>query len=163
MEKQTIMDCVYSHNAPVRFISSACALALAVISGCGGPYDASVSGLVTLDGGVVPRGTVAYQPIGSGPAAYGKIDGDGSYTIWTGREAGLPSGEYHVTVTANDPPAVPQTEKGGPPPPGKPITPVWYRSKETSGLKYTVEPGSNEINLELTSQPPAGWKPPGRN
>jgi hypothetical protein len=25
-----------------------------------------------------------------------------------------------------------------------------------------VEPGSNEIDIELTSQPPPGWKPRGR-
>ena len=42
-------------------------------------------------------------------------------------------------------------------PPGKLITPMWYRSKESSGLTYNVESGSNEINLELKSQPPAGW------
>jgi hypothetical protein len=71
----------------------------------------------------------------------------------------LPAGKYEVTVIANEMPAVMQTAEGGPPPSGKAITPVWYRSKETSGLKFSVEPGSNEINLELTSQPPAGWNP----
>jgi hypothetical protein len=131
-------------------------------TGCGGPYDSSVSGLVTLDGNVVPRGTVTYQPVTGGPPALAQIDDSGSYEVWTGREEGLPSGEYAVAVSANEPPTSQTSAKGGPPPPGKAITPVWYRSTETSGLKYTVESGSNEINLELTSTPPAGWKQPGR-
>jgi hypothetical protein len=130
---------------------------LASVSGCGGVYDSSVTGTVTIDGTTVPRGTVTYHPTASGPAAYALIQQDGSYTVHTGREEGLPSGEYGVTVTANEPPAVQQTASGGPPPPGKPITPEWYRSKDASGLQFTVEPGSNEINLELKSQPPAGW------
>jgi len=99
---------------------------------------------------------VSFHPVSGGPAAYAMIGDDGSYSIKTGREDGLPAGEYEVSVTANEAAAVAQTEKGGPPPPGKSITPAWYRMKETSGLKYTVHPGNNEINLELTSKPPAG-------
>jgi hypothetical protein len=118
-----------------------------------------VTGVVTLDGTVVPRGTVSFQPKAGGPAAYARIEEDGRFVVRTGREEGLPSGDYDVTVTANEPPAVTQTASGGPPPPGKPITPMWYRTKSTSGLSFVVEPGDNEINLELTSQPPAGWNP----
>lgn len=137
----------------------AIATAQLCVVGCGGTYDATVSGEVTLDGNKVTRGTVAYIPVASGPPAFASIDSDGSYSVRTGRESGLPIGEYQVTVTANEPPAAPQTASGGPPPPGKPITPLWYRVKESSGLKYTVAGGHNEINLELTSQPPAGWNP----
>jgi hypothetical protein len=132
--------------------------ALVCLSGCGGNYDSSVSGKVTIDGRTVTNGTVAYQPVAGGPAAYGRIEPSGDYVIRTGRETGLPAGEYQVTVTANEPAATLQTEKGGPPPPGKAITPAWYRTKETSGLKFTVKSGSNTIDLELTSQPPAGLK-----
>ena len=145
-----------------RLVAVAGCGAIVVISGCSGAYDAGVSGKVTIDGRVVPNGTVAFQPVAGGPAAYARIEESGEYVIKTGREAGLPAGEYQVTVTASEPSAVLQTEKGGPPPPGKAITPAWYRTKDTSGLKFTVNPGSNEINLELTSQPPAGWKPAGR-
>jgi hypothetical protein len=134
-------------------------LLLVNFAGCGGPYDATVTGVVTLDGKVVPRGTVAYQPAAGGPPAYARIEENGSYVVRTGREEGLPSGEYSVTVTANEPPATTQTASGGPPPPGKPITPLWYRTKNTSGLSFTVSPGDNEINLELKSQPPPGWNP----
>ncbi|MGD9634828.1 MAG: hypothetical protein AB7G28_07695 [Pirellulales bacterium] len=137
----------------------AVALLLITLCGCGGTYDSTVSGKVTLDGATVPCGTVTFYPSGGGPAAYARILEDGSYSVHTGREEGLPTGEYGISVSANEQSAVKQTASGGPPPPGKPITPAWYRSKDTSGLKFNVESGSNEINLDLKSQPPAGWNP----
>jgi len=129
------------------------------IGGCGGAYDASVSGVITLDGNKINRGTVSYIPIGAGSAAYARVDEDGSYSVQTGRESGLPPGEYDVTVVANEQPAELYSKSGAPPPPGKAITPAWYRTKQTSGLHFTVKPGRNEINLELSSKPPAGWNP----
>jgi hypothetical protein len=141
------------------------AIALIAVVGCGGPYDSSVRGKVTLDGNPLPRGVITYQPVNGGPSAYAMIDGNGSgtYVVRTGHEEGLPSGEYLVTVTANEPSAASHSTKGGPPPPGKLITPAWYRARETSGLKFTVQRGKNEINLELTSQPPPGWKGAGKS
>ncbi len=138
------------------------AIATMSLVGCGGPYDASVSGIVTLDANKVTRGMVSFNPVQSGPAAYARIDEDGTYSVQTGSEEGLPAGEYQVTVSAHEPPPTKQSASGGPPPDGKPITPLWYKSKESSGLRYTVSPGSNEINLELKSQPPAGWKSRGQ-
>jgi hypothetical protein len=132
------------------------------VAGCGGTYDATASGIVTLDGNVVPRGTVSFHPVAGGPPPLAHISPSGEYEVRTGREAGLPVGEYQVTVTASEPPAVKQTATGAPPPPGKPITPAWYASKDSSGLKVVVESGDNELDLELKSQPPAGWKPPAR-
>lgn len=129
---------------------------VAMISGCGGTYDATASGVVTLDGAPVPRGTVTFHPATGGAPAYSPIGADGTYAMHTGREEGLKAGEYQVTVTANEASAQLVSKSGGPMPAGKSITPIWYRSKESSGLKYTVESGSNEINLELKSQPPAG-------
>jgi hypothetical protein len=136
------------------------AFACATVVGCGGTYDASVTGKVTLDGNLVPRGTVSFSPSsGTGSSAFGMIDGDGNYVLRTGREEGLPAGQYSVSVVASEP-SPPRGANGGPPPLGKMITPLWYRDIATSGLSYTVTAGSNEINLELNSKPPAGWKPP---
>jgi hypothetical protein len=131
---------------------------LIFLTGCGGAYDASVSGKVTMNGRVVPNGTVAFSPVAGGPAAYGRIEESGDYQIRTGREAGLPAGDYQVTVMATEPSKTLQNEKGGPPPAGKAITPAWYRTKDTSGLKFTVKAGSNTIDLPLNGTPPAGWK-----
>jgi hypothetical protein len=130
--------------------------------GCGGTYDSSAHGLVTLDGQAIQRGLATFHPTSAGPAAYAIINESGTYEVFTGREKGLPSGEYLVSVVANEAPAISQTASGGAPPPGKPITPEWYRTKQTSGLKYTIKPGGNEINLELSTKPPAGWKPGGQ-
>lgn len=128
--------------------------------GCGGPYDSTVTGMVTLAGNPLPRGTVSFIPQSQGAAAYGTIASDGRYVVRTGREEGVASGQYTVTVVASEPSAQARGKDGGPPPMGKSITPQWYGDAATSGLNYTVEPGDNEINIELTTTPPAGWKPP---
>jgi hypothetical protein len=132
-------------------------------AGCGGPFDASVSGKITIDGKIVPCGMVTFQPKAGGPISYARIEENGTYILRTGREAGLPPGQYDVTVTANEPPTATRSEGGGPPPLGKAITPDWYRSKATSGLSFVVDAGNNEINLELTSQLPPGRGPRGRS
>jgi hypothetical protein len=148
-------------NLSSRFCRFAllCAAALCT-AGCGGPYDSKVAGKVTLDGAIIPAGAVAFLPISSGPSGYGRVDESGSYVISTGREVGLPSGDYQVAVTATAPSQTTKTADGGPPPAGKALTPRWYGNKDTSGLKFTVKRGSNTIDLELNSKPPAGWKPP---
>jgi len=151
----------FSHTETVsrhRLIwSLAITLAAASMTGCGGKYDASVKGLVTFDGKSLPRGTIKFSPKQGGPAAYGLIESDGSYSIMTGREKGLPSGQYTVTVVANEP-SVPNSNPSLPPAPGKPITPEWFRDQATSPLKYAVKPGRNEINMDLTSTAPPGYK-----
>jgi hypothetical protein len=125
-----------------------------LLTGCGGTYDATVSGIITLDGNPLPRGTVCFNPDADGPSAYGLIQSDGKYTLATGREEGLPSGAYTVTVVANEQ-SVEKTP-GAIPTPGKPISPSWYRNKNSSPLKYNLEAGSNQIDISLTSTPPAG-------
>jgi hypothetical protein len=82
--------------------------------------------------------------------------------MYTGRKLGVPPGEYRVTVAARKPSATHRTESGGPAPAGASITPRWYASPDTSGLTVKVEPGSNEIDLDLTSHAPAGWIDPAR-
>jgi hypothetical protein len=145
----------------VRRFKVAALVVLALnVSGCRGTYDATVKGTVSFDGKQLSRGTVSYYSTSTGSVAYARINEDGSYVVKTGRESGLPAGDYQVTVASNEPPDKPSGANGGPPPPGKSITPDWYRSKQTSGLKFTVKPGSNVINLELTSAPPSGYKPP---
>lgn len=136
------------------------AVALAVTAiGCGGKYESSVSGSVTLDGAPLPIGTVTFAPVGEGTIAHGRIDEGGDYALRTGREEGLKAGDYRVTVVAREKPASDYGPNGGPPPPGRQLTPDWYRSADSSGLEFSVERGGNTIDLALTSEPPAGWSP----
>ena len=82
------------------------------------------------------------------PPAVGSIDEDGVYELYTGAKPGVAPGDYVVTVTVAE--VIPSAEPGlGPVP--KNITPKRYQSAKTSGLKYTVEPGSNTYDLELSS------------
>lgn len=126
----------------------AAGLMLAMV-GCGG-NPASVSGVVTLDGQSLDRGKVSFTPVSGGLKAIGVIQADGSYVLSTNRESGLQIGEYLVTVTALEP-SVPDPN-GGPPRPGKHITPRHYSNVNKSGLRFSVEKGSNSIDLELSSE-----------
>lgn len=135
------------------------ALVLVGLVGCGGPYDASVQGYVTLDGSPISTGAISCIPSKGGPQAYAHISDTGHYEVYTGAVQGLPSGDYQVTVVAREPSTI-RSEGGGPPPPGKAITPPWYKSTKTSGLTFKVEQGSNDIDIPLTSDPPPDWKPP---
>lgn len=124
-------------------------LAGVLVAGCGSPHEASVSGTVTLDGEPLDRGTVSFHPVGEGAVAYGQIGADGSYEVKTGRESGLAPGDYKVTVVATTPPPPPKDPMDEPV--GELITPQRYGAKQTTDLQFAVEPGSNTIDLELTS------------
>jgi len=136
-------------EATLRFsLFSLLSSLLVLLSGCGGPHAATVSGTVTLDGDALQRGTVTFHPAGEGPLAYGTIDEKGNYTLRTGRETGLAAGEYVVTVVASEPP--PST--GFDETPGKLLTPERYGKLETTDLRFTVNRGANRIDLPLTSK-----------
>ena len=137
---------------------SSLSLIAVMLAGCGSAYDATVQGVAKLNQAPLQSGTVTFIPQQSGPSGYGEIESDGSYSIMTGREKGLPAGTYVVTVAANEP-STPDKNPSAPPTPGKPITPAWYRDATQSPLKFTVSPGKNTIDLEMTSQQPPGWKP----
>ena len=119
-------------------------LSLVLIAGCS-QRESSVSGKVTIDGKPLTSGTVAFYPSGGGAAAYGSIQSDGTYRIATGATGGLNAGEYGVTVVATTPPQ-PGFQFG------KMLSPERYNKLETSGLKFTVTTGSNQIDLPLSSK-----------
>jgi hypothetical protein len=139
---------------PIVFGGMLCAATLGVSGGCGNSL-ASVAGKVTLDGepirgGEDVRATVYFNPAGSGGvAAVGLVDENGEYRLATGSEAGVPPGEYKVTFTAAQ---LVRNAAGGAPG-GKRISPPRYAVADTSGLSFTVEPGSNTYDLVLSSAP----------
>ena len=133
-------------------------LVVVMLIGCGGK-PATVSGVVTLDGKPLQRGTVGFTPVASGMRAAGVIDSEGKYSLSTNRDAGLEIGEYAVTVVSREP--GPENAQG-PPMPGPYITPQHYAVESTSGLKFKVDGGSNTIDIALTSASAPAAAQPGR-
>ncbi len=120
--------------------------------GCGSVHEASVSGVVTLDGETVTKGVVSFHPQNGGSIALAPLDEHGHYELRTGTEHGLPPGGYTITVTSVE----------RPPEPGMSpqqiealrITPKHYGDPATSGLTYNVEPGGNTYDIMLTRSAP---------
>jgi hypothetical protein len=125
---------------------------LLAAAGCGGSgMESEVSGTVTLDGQPVGPGAVVFAPLdGQSNPADGAIQMDGSYFLKTSREVGLKPGDYKVSVSVFDQPEVKPGERSMTP--AKLVTPPNYADTETSGLQYTVEPGKNTIDIELSSK-----------
>ena len=122
------------------------------IGGCSGsPYDADVKGVVTLDGRPVGPGVVTFAPSdGKGNPSRGNLDADGKYFLLTKHDRGVHSGSYSVAVQAYkaSKPIAPGERSNEP---SVPLVPEKYLQTTTSGLSYEVEPGSQTIDISLTS------------
>lgn len=122
------------------------AVAAVLLAGCGGPKLYPVEGTVAWADGKPAReltgGAVNFEPVGGGTSATGPIDNEGRYRLGTNRPGdGVPPGEYRVTLT---PP--PAADPDRPPPP---VLSPDYQRLDTTKLKKTVAPQSNDITLSL--------------
>jgi hypothetical protein len=124
------------------------------LAGCTrGPAPLSpVSGKVTYKGLALPTGTIVFAPDAargqSGPLAYGKIDSNGSYRLYTGDNAGAAAGWYRITVTAMAPPTTPISTSV----PSLPqsLLPEKYRDPGLSKLACEIKASRvNEIDFNL--------------
>ncbi len=139
----------------------AASLLLAAVGGCGNGL-ARVSGQVTLDGQPLradsdTRITVQFQPAsGTGPSGVGLVDQNGSYSLSTGSQNGLPPGDYVVACSASQLVKVAGSNvaQGA-----RRITDPKYDNPASSGLKFTVQSGKNEFNIPLQSSPKTASKP----
>jgi hypothetical protein len=133
----------------LRFLCGTAALVLAGCSRSG--LESSVAGSVTLDGKSLGLGGVVFAPIsGGGNPSVGTIGRDGRYALKTANTPGLNPGKYRVSVNALDTPNPPPGVRDSTPP--KQLVPEKYTSIDTSGLEYDVRPGSNTINIDLSSK-----------
>ena len=147
------MSLMYALTAPCRMSLSQLLLAgIIAAAGCSGSgMESEVSGKVTLDGQPVGPGAVVFAPVdGQSNPADGAIQLDGSYFLKTSREVGLKPGDYKASVSVFDQPEVKPGERSMIP--AKLVTPQKYADTENSGLQYTVEPGENIINIDLSSK-----------
>ena len=126
---------------------------LGLLCGCGSSLtDATVTGVVTIDGERAPEGIqVLFQPTakGSSPSS-GTTDAEGRYELrYNALTSGATSGEHVVSFTIryeedeNRVPFVPSHLKG---------IRIPRALQEDSSLKKTVEAGANQIDLEITTK-----------
>jgi hypothetical protein len=137
---------------------------LLVSAGCppaSGPTG-TVSGTVTINGEPAPVGTTVAFVSDQGFAAGGQVAPGGKYELTVaGKDKQIPAATYKVMLSppggggpteadadyekimqggATAATTAPGTEE---------IIPTKYRSTATSGLSYTVEAGSNTININI--------------
>ncbi|CAN0264765.1 unnamed protein product, partial [Phaeothamnion confervicola] len=141
---------------------------LAAVAGCGGQPPrsvdhAEVTGKVLLQGKPVPGGQVSFVAVTGGFAASGNIDENGNYQIKA------PVGEVKITVNntalqgrkgaggkgAAGPKQLPHPKQSGAEEPNAKTQwvsiPSRYSNADTTDLKYTVTPGPQTHDINLSS------------
>ena len=148
-------------RATSTLVRRACTLvmlaSICVFAGCGDSLPATVSGKVTIDGKDLSgnenvTGNVVFYPSGGGAAAFGNVSAGGNYEVTTGSTKGIEPGEYKVTarvIEIEPPPAGGQHKVA---PPQKLLSPERYSDIEKTDLKFTVEAGSQTLDLDLSSK-----------
>jgi hypothetical protein len=131
-----------------------CLVTLSIAAGCHrgqGPLT-PVSGRIAYKGFSLQSGTIVFTPDGargeSGPLAFGKINQDGSYHLYTGETLGASAGWYRVTVTSLAPSGVqiPGQAFNAP----SSYLPDKYRDPQLSELACEVKANrSNAIDFNL--------------
>gem|GEM_PF-295705 len=150
-----------------------CSAVTVVASGCGraGPdiEVEPVGGVVLFNGEPVEGATVSFTPdrkgrTGTAVPAVGRTGPDGSFqlrALQSGRPvaAGTAVGQYIVTVTKQDTPAMTNPEFANNPPPVIPpamlevrdLLPPVYRQLTTTPLRAEVQAGDNQFRFELVT------------
>ena len=130
------------------FVAAIVSLSLLACFGCGNQH--RLTGKVTFaDGQPVTKGMVIFSD--GAFQARGEIQPDGTYTVSsTGKNDGLPKGEYVVTVSG-----VTKTVSGGRNPMPFPVTICddKYLDVNTTDLRCTVPAPKNTFDLVLEPHP----------
>lgn len=121
-------------------------LLLLALAGCR-EMDSTVVGSVMYNGSPVEQGKVLFYPEGGGAAVIGTINSDGTFALKTGTKTGLNPGEYKVSVTSFTSPPSPMMS------PAEVdrlrAVPAIVSSRKTTPLRYTVDKGSNVIDIDV--------------
>jgi len=148
-----------THRRDGRFRSIVVALLTATV-GCSESRDdlprEAVSGSVTLDGELLPRGMIQFRPAGAGPASGYAVGGgstieDGQFSIPRG--LGLTPGQYKVSINASTDRREARTkgrvvQKSGL---AKELIPSKYNS-ETELVAEVEKGGASNLKFELRSK-----------
>ena len=128
-----------------------CAILAVCVPGCRQKEKlGAVSGKVTFQGQPVGAGAVVFTNKSKGVFMTAKIDEQGQFKVVMAKGAGLPPGEYQISVS----PPVPDIGVGAGPMPGPvpecPFVPRRYRDYKTSGLTLTVPEEGTTLNIDMT-------------
>ncbi|HOA51116.1 MAG TPA: carboxypeptidase-like regulatory domain-containing protein [Thermogutta sp.] len=141
---------------------------LLAIAGCGskGPKLARVRGKVTLDGQALPNALVTFMPEGGGVASSGTTNANGEYELVCPQGRGAVVGKHKVSVrtlppqqsqaqeVSSDDPSYLAQYSGQSSATAQPfVEKIPPRYNTQTELVKEVKPGSNEINLDLTTSP----------
>ena len=114
---------------------------MALITGCGeNPHSVEhvqVSGKVLFQGKPLRGGRVNFITVKGAFSSSGKIDENGHYQLQA------PVGDVQISVMSQN-------------------LPQQYQDPQTSGLKFTVQPGSQTHDIELSANPGTTASSPGR-
>ena len=145
------MRAAWFNRHRIRWHGACAGLACVFLSGCSDSNRAEVYGVVTLDGKPVEQGVINFFPTGDnkGPSAGSTIEG-GRYEIAS--EKGVVVGANRVSISSvqatgrkiQSVDAVHEERLEAVPP--------QYNSQ--SSLTHDVQPGTNELNFELTGRVP---------
>ncbi|MBN2291123.1 MAG: carboxypeptidase regulatory-like domain-containing protein [Pirellulales bacterium] len=107
----------------------------------------AVSGKVTFKGQPLTEGVVMFVNKAKGVHMTAPVDAEGNYKVVMAKGAGLPPGEYQVTV---NPPVLDAPMGAGPVQiPVYPNIPQKYRNAKTSGLTLTVTEEGSTLNIDM--------------
>lgn len=125
-------------------------LCLAILlSGCGKEKPNPVSGVVTFQGKPVAAGTIRFSNPTTAVDIVASLKSDGAYEVVMANGKGLPEGTYQVAILP------PRAEmplgpmRPMPKPQSHPNIPEKHRDPSTSGLTFTVKPGSNRFDVDM--------------
>lgn len=132
-----------------------CLVLAVVLTGCGGPAKATVTGKVTYKKEPVKGGTIVFGPIAGdannpGKPATATVQADGTFTLTTDRaNDGAIIGKHNVSYTAPEP-ELTEAQRTDPKynPPVSPYAGLVAKTKEVE-----VKAGVNSIEIELGPAP----------
>lgn len=138
-----------------RMIAAGCLLAIG-LCGCAENNLSTLEGTVFVDGNPAPPGiALSFAPLKGGSPSYASTDEAGHYeAAFTFREKGIEPGKHRVQLVpgGGGQESMPRIGPDGKPIPSESSSPPKFpRDYYQEITTITVEPGSNEIDLELTS------------
>lgn len=108
--------------------------------------------VVFRSGAPVTTGVIEFRPASGGPAARGKIEADGRFTLTTGPQAGAVGGVHKVTIVQMASNTAAAAGHGTTGHARAAAVHPRYAASDKSGLTRTVEPaGENHFRIEVDS------------